>query len=97
VAGDGIGDRDAGGEALKARLYASRIIGALMGVVFIYGLIQYPDAPIHPCLAHGYCGKQSQPHTQQEFEEFKLWETTLIWSWPIGMLALFLLKEKKPD
>ena len=79
----------------KARLYISFVIAALMGVFFFYGMYQYPDAPIHPCNDHNYCGKQGQPHTQKEFEDFKFWETTLMWSWPLGILFLFLLKEKK--
>jgi hypothetical protein len=77
------------------RRYATYAIATMMFGVFFYGMFHYPDAPIRPCINHGYCGKQGQPHSVQEFSDFKLWETTLMWAWPIGMLALFFLKKKK--
>ena len=77
------------------RRFVSYVIGIGMIGLFFYGMYQYPDAPLHPCKEHDYCGKQGQPHTQKQFEEFKRWETTLMWSWPLGMLALFLLGDQK--
>jgi hypothetical protein len=66
-------------------------IQAMMGIVFFYGLVRFFDAPLHPCPEHGYCGKQGQPHTEREYKEFEIWQTTLIVVWPIGMLTLYLL------
>ena len=43
----------------KAQLL-SYIIGLVMVVLFVYGLIRYPDLPIRECPS-GYCGKQGQP------------------------------------
>jgi hypothetical protein len=36
------------------------LIGSVMVVLFVYGLIRYPDLPIRECPS-GYCGKQGQP------------------------------------
>jgi hypothetical protein len=73
------------------RRNASIAIATLMGILFIYGLIRFPDAPLHACGDHSYCGKQGQPHTQKQFEDFDIWQNTLFWVWPIGMLALYIL------
>jgi hypothetical protein len=66
-----------------------------MGLLFCYGLLNYPDAPIHPCVASNFCGKQGQPHTENEYHQFSVWESLLAWSWPSGMLVLFLLNREK--
>ena len=78
----------------RARRYISWVVGAIMMVTLVYGFWRFPDAPIHPCSEHGYCGKQGQPHSQQDFAAFHVWETALIWMWPPGMLALYLLQRK---
>ena len=38
----------------------SYCIGLVMVVLFVYGLIRYPDLPIRECPS-GYCGRQGQP------------------------------------
>src|SRR6266480_3948444 len=38
----------------------SYCIGLVMVVLFVYGLIRYPDLPIRECPS-GYCGSQRQP------------------------------------
>jgi hypothetical protein len=77
------------------RRNASIVIATAMGLLFAYGLIRFPDAPLHVCSDHGYCGKQGQPHTQKEFENFDLWQNTLFWVWPIGVLALYILNRDR--
>jgi hypothetical protein len=77
------------------RRNASIVIAIMMGILFAYGLIRYPDAPLHPCAEHGFCGKQGQAHTQQEFEGFDRWQNTLFWVWPIGMAALYILNRDR--
>jgi hypothetical protein len=52
-----------------------------MIAVFFYGVGRYPDGPIHPCVEgenylikyhpDGYCGKQGQPHTADEYQAFE--------------------------
>jgi hypothetical protein len=71
-------------------------IATVMLVFFAYGIIRYPDGPIHPCPEHGYCGKQGQPHTVQDYDGHMTWQTCLMIGWPLGMLAIFLLKRYKP-
>jgi hypothetical protein len=47
---------------------ASIVVAIMMGILFIYGLIRFPDAPLQACNDHGYCGKQGQPHTQRQLK-----------------------------
>jgi hypothetical protein len=79
----------------KVRTGLTVVIMGYMIILFTYGLVRYPDAPIHPCITAGYCGKQGQPRTQREYTEFLTWQSALEWSWPFGMLALFFLNREK--
>jgi hypothetical protein len=76
------------------RQNASIVIAAMMGIFFVYGLIRFPDAPLHAC-GDSYCGKQGQRHTQRQFEDFEIWQNTLAWVWPIGMLVLYILNRDR--
>ena len=70
--------------ALKRLMQKTRslsyCIGLVMVVLFVYGLIRYPDLPIRECPS-GYCGRQGQPHTAAEYNAFKIWQTTLFIVW----------------
>src|SRR6476620_9007383 len=81
--------------ALKRLMQKTRslsyCIALVMVVLFVYGLIRYPDLPIRECPS-GYCGRQGQPHTAAEYNAFSRWQTTLFIVWPIGMLTLLLLQ-----
>lgn len=70
---------------------ATAVIVAVMFVVFLYGLVRFPDGPIHPCDPNGYCGKQGQPHTAQQYRAYRNWETTMLYLWPVGLISLVLL------
>ncbi len=76
---------------MKIRKTASATISAIMLVIFFYGILRFPDGPIHPCGINRYCGKQGQPHTLQQYRAFKSWETTFVYIWPVGLLSLWLL------
>src|SRR6266576_5940636 len=84
--------------ALKRLMQKTRplgyCIGLVMVVLFVYGLIRYPDLPIRECPS-GYCGRQGQPHTAAEYNAFKIWQTTLFIVWPIGMLIMLLFAARK--
>jgi hypothetical protein len=85
-------------EATRKRRWrrnASIVIAAMMGILFVYGLIRFPDAPLHACGDHGYCGKQGQLHTQGQFDDFEIWQNTLFWVWPIGILVLYILNRDR--
>jgi hypothetical protein len=71
------------------------VVATLMGILFAYGLIRFPDAPLLACNDHGVCGKRSQPHTQRQFEDFELWQNTLFSVWPGGMLVLYVLNRDR--
>ncbi len=74
-----------------------------MAALFIYGMGRFPDGPIHKCVVSrgyaiiqhpsGYCGKQGQPHTAEDYRIFEVWEETLFVTWPIGLAALFALRK----
>jgi len=69
------------------------IVVTCVYAILLYGLVVYPDAPIRECASYGYCGKMGQPHTPQDFYNFKVWQTTfecifaaIFVFWLVGML-----------
>lgn len=60
-----------------------------------YGLVRYPDAPLHPCVSADYCGKQGQPHTEEDYKRFLTWQSMLEWTWLPGMLVLYVLNRDR--
>ena len=66
-------------------------IVAIMFVSFFYGIIRFPDGPLHPC-ATGYCGKQGQFRTASDYSHYELWSHSILIIWPAGMLGLWLLR-----
>jgi hypothetical protein len=84
-------------------------IGAVMAAVFIYVLGRFPDAPIHRCVAgtayaimqhpSGYCGKQGQPHTEEDYRAYESWNAILFTVWPVGMASIAILRyvRRKPS
>lgn len=77
------------------RTVATWILGAAMAGFFIYGMLRFPDNPIRPCPEHGYCGKQGQPHTEQDFQSFSQWDGLFSY-WPAGIVALIVLQGGVP-
>lgn len=67
-------------------------IAACCLVVFLYGLIMYPDAPYKACVDGTYCGKTSMFHSYETYESWKRWEGALFVYWPIGLLASYGLR-----
>jgi hypothetical protein len=64
-----------------------------MLAIFFGGIALYPDAPLHECSGiSGYCGKQGQPHTAADYHRFMVWQTALFVTWPIGFIAIAILK-----
>lgn len=74
---------------------AAAVIVAIMLVFFLYGMVRFPDGPIHPCGRNRYCGKQGQPHTLQQYRAYELWDTTLLYLWPAGLISLVLLNKSR--
>ena len=75
------------------RLLAGTVV-ALGFAWFSWGLVTFPDAPIRPCGA-SYCGKQSQPRTQVDFERFRTWETGFMVGWPVVLASFGWLVRKR--
>jgi hypothetical protein len=73
------------------------IVLAVMISLFIYGIVRYPDSPIHLGKDGFYVGKQGQLHTEKEYKEFMTWQTCLFYIWPIGMITLFILNKHRKE
>ena len=67
-----------------------RVVAMAAVVTFIYGIAEYPDAPISTRDGK-FFGKQGQPHTYLEFEAFSNWERTLEILWT-AMFIMFTLR-----
>jgi hypothetical protein len=86
----------------RTRRILSGCIGAVMVALFIYVGVRFPDAPIHKCRAgtayaitqhpSGYCGKQGQPHTENDYHAYEFWEMVLFIVWPAGMASIAALR-----
>jgi hypothetical protein len=86
------------GEPLSTRvcrIAAWATVLSMMGI-FFYFSFRFPDAPIHKCSSHGYCGKQGQPHSPEDYVSFSGWQSVLFYSWPPGILLLGLLHKRIP-
>jgi hypothetical protein len=73
---------------LAQALLVCIVIGAL--AFFFYGMRLFPDSPIVEC-ATGYCGKQGQSHTLEDYQAYRWWSAMLFWTHPLGMIALAIL------
>lgn len=72
------------------------LVGAMLSF-FLYGIVRFPDGPIHPCGVDHYCGKQGQSHTREQYFADQRWQTLLEIIWPAGMLCLYFLNKKEWD
>jgi hypothetical protein len=63
---------------------------AIGAVWFCGGLILFPDAPIRAC-ASGYCGKQGQPRTPEDFGHYRIWQWGLTFGWPAVIFGVWWL------
>lgn len=52
-------------------------ITVLVMALFLYGMIQFPSAPIKPCGIE-YCGKYGSKVTREVYEAFVIWERALL-------------------
>lgn len=84
------------GPMMKLWNAARACVAAIMIGAFAYGWVHYPDAPLRACPEHGYCGKQGQPHTADDYTGFMDWVRVLIVVWPLGAAAMILLQRYKP-
>lgn len=71
---------------LQALLFIS-IISAVL--TFAYGIYNFPDAPLRLKDNGEYRGKTGKLHTQQEYENFRLWQTTLFVVFPVLFILAF--------
>jgi len=58
--------------SLGAR-YALMLIPVCFAATMVWGMWQFPDAPLRPC-AQGYCGKYGALHTLAGYQCYVWWE-----------------------
>ncbi|MFP5264848.1 MAG: hypothetical protein ACLGJB_23410 [Blastocatellia bacterium] len=76
------------GPLAKALLAACLVAGLIAAATFIYGFIGFPDAPIRET-ARGYVGKHGEPHTREDYEQYKLWLKLVVASFGLVFLTGF--------
>ena len=85
--------RGALGKTLLALCVAAFFAAA---ATLLYGVIAFPDAPIREVATSYYEGKYGVPHTREEFERFKLWETTVFAAFGLtAALGIVAVAEEK--
>jgi hypothetical protein len=72
--------------AVKALLVTCLAAGFLAVATLVYGFITFPDGPVRET-ASGYGGKHQEPHTHEEYEQFKFWEKLVIVSFGLTFLT----------
>jgi hypothetical protein len=71
----------------KYGLYGVVVCGMLW---FVVGGVRFMDG-VHPCGVDQYCGKFGWPHSKQEYEAFRFWQTTLFALWPFVIVSMGVL------
>jgi hypothetical protein len=65
-------------------------------IIFISGILLFPDAPIYQ-KDQIYLGKYGAIHTQDTFNDYRLWKILSITSFLISFILNFLLIISKSD
>jgi len=82
----------------RTRKAVTSVISIVAAAFLIGGLIRFPDAPIHAAGNGSYQGKQGQPHTLKDYQDFCRWESASFFAFLITLVAVALLNwEKKND
>ncbi|MDQ6787302.1 MAG: hypothetical protein M3033_10885 [Acidobacteriota bacterium] len=77
--------------------YLSKFVFTITLIFFFYGIIRFPDGPIHRCDENSYCGKQGQHRTIEDFEAYNRWQTISLVSFPLMFILLFISERNKKD
>ncbi|HEX8835025.1 MAG TPA: hypothetical protein VF719_12530 [Abditibacteriaceae bacterium] len=63
-------------------------------LLFFYGIVAYPSAPIRPAADGTYVSKRKgKLYTKAQYESFQRWEAALMTAWP-GMMLMLVSSEK---
>jgi hypothetical protein len=76
------------GPVAKALLAACLVAVLAAAVTMVYGFISFPDGPIRET-TRGYVGKHGEPHTRDDYEQYKLWEKLLVASFGMALVTGF--------
>ena len=64
------------------------VVGTLWIAFYAYGFVRFPDAPLHACQSHGYCGKLGNSRTLVDFQAFSAWQLAFNVALVFGGLAI---------
>lgn len=73
----------------------SCIIFLVIGTTFVYGQIKFPDAPITLVDNNKYEGKQGQPRSEEDFDQFSTWSTSMYFLVPAGIIGVASLQQRR--
>ncbi len=76
------------GPVVKALLVVCILAALVAAATLIYGVIQFPDAPIRQT-GSSYVGKHGAPRTREDYERFKLWEKLMFSGFGLAFLTGF--------
>jgi hypothetical protein len=62
------------------------VVAAMLGY-FVYGMVRFPDSPIHPC-GQDRLRKAGSPRALEDYRAHQLWQTGLMWGWPVGVALI---------
>jgi len=63
--------------------------------LFAYGFVNFPATPYKPCGGDAYCDKLGRQHSKAEVEAYSHWNRMLLWSWPLGMVAIVAIQRMR--
>ena len=68
---------------------------AWCAALFVNGFVNFPANPYKPCAGIAYCDKLGRQHSPAEFEAFSRWNRMLLWSWPLGIIAILAIQRMR--
>lgn len=70
----------------KMLTVAGVLIIIIAALILAFGAVKWPDAPIRQT-PNGFVGKTGLTHTREDYELFKLWEKSLLISFPLAFIV----------
>lgn len=78
------------------RKLAIGAVGLLMLGLFAYTIARFPNGPVFPC-GGAYCTARTPGviWSAEEYRAYKEWERVMFFTWPLGLLVLYLLNRSE--
>lgn len=75
--------------------FARKFVFGVTIIIFIYGFVSFPDAPISQCGENSYCDKQGQPHTYEDYAAYNRHYSIVPWLFALSILSMAYLNREK--